>query len=175
MFRTLLLLAVAAAVIGFYFNRDRDVVVVDKTAVAEQTPIGRLSAFVDAHHDRIFGPLSPDDTVVSTREISEIEATLRGLQMKASGDERKIYATARQLCGVLQQALAARQEHTRRLAEMRAKGFEAPLASPERRDAEIEKRRRFFEGGVERSWENAVDKLRAEVDSLRDYLRLLGR
>jgi hypothetical protein len=176
MFRTLLLLAVAAAVIWLYFDRERDVVVGDKTTVAEQTPIGRLSAFVDAHHDRIFGPLSADDTVVSAQEISQIESTLRDLQTKASGDrEKKIYATGMQLCGLLQQGLAAREEHARRLAEMGAKGFEAPLASPEQREAEIEKRRRFFEAGVERSWESAADKLRAEVARLYDYLRLLER
>jgi|LakMenEpi03Aug12_release.lakeMendotaPanAssembly.Ray.scaffolds.fasta_scaffold768469_1 hypothetical protein len=182
MWRTLLLLAVAAAVAYLWFYREENITVVEKTSVIEktlvvgETPIRRLSAFVDSHYREIFAPLDQGDTVISDQELRQIEASLRDLQAGARFEkDRKIYATGLQVSALLQRAVTERQKHERRLAEMRSKGFDAPLAAPERREEEIEKKRRFFEGGVERSWENVSDKLRAEVDRQYDYLRLLER
>jgi hypothetical protein len=176
MWRTLLLLAVGAAVAYLWLYRVENITVIEKNLVVGETPIRRLSAFVDSHHGEVFAPLGVGDTVISGQELRQIESSLRDLQAGARSDiDRKIYATGLQICMLLQRAMGERKKHERRLAEMRAKGFDVPLATPERRAEEIEKKRRFFEGGVQRSWENVSDKMRAEVDRHYDYLRLLER
>jgi hypothetical protein len=181
MWKTILLLGIVAAVVYLYFDRrqevrEREVTVIHQTVVVGETPVRRLSAFVESHKDRIFSPLGENDTVMPAQELRQIESSLRGLQAGTRVEkDRKIYATGREVCGLLLEAVAEKQKHARRLAEMRAKGFDALLAPPERRAEEIEKKRRFFEGGVERSWESVSDRLRAEVGRRYDYLRLLER
>jgi hypothetical protein len=176
MWRTFLLLAAVAGVVYLYLHRERDITVIEKTTIVEDAPIRRLSVFVESHHGEIFAPLGEKDTVFSAQELRQIEGTLRELQAGARVErDQKIYAAGLKVCRLLQDAVAEKQQHARRLAEMRSKGFDAPLATPDQRAEEIERKRRFFEGGVERSWEAVSDRLRAEVDRQYDYLRLLER
>jgi hypothetical protein len=87
----ILFIGLIAAVIYLWFFRkpEHNTTVIETTTIVAQTPIKRLSAFVDHHHAKIFSPLSADDTVVSAQEIRQIQASLRDLQHAAQTESEK--------------------------------------------------------------------------------------
>jgi len=148
----LVFLGLVAAVIYLWFFRKPEQIITirENTTIIAETPIKRLSAFVDAHHGSIFAPLTDEDTIMPSQEIRQIQATLRDLQ-------------------------AGTEVDARRLSDMRAKGFDAPMANPRDREKESQRKQEFFEGGVHRSWETTSTRIMQEVNRQYDYMRLLER
>jgi hypothetical protein len=158
--------------LGFF----RKPTVIQQTPIVAETPIRRLSAFVDAHMDKILCPLAPEQTLMPSQELRQIQQTLTDLKNKAIVDsEQRLYGVGIVLCNQMLQAIAVRESHNSRIADLRAKGFDSPLSSPKDRKADARKKQDFFESSVARSWETQASKLKEQIQKQYDYMRLLER
>ena len=158
--------------LGFF----RKPTVIQQTTIVAETPIRRLSAFVDTHMDKIFSPLAPEQTMMPSQELRQIQQTLTDLKNKATADsEQRLYGLGIVLCNQMLQVISVRESHNRRIADLRAKGFDSPLSSPKDRKADAKTKQDFFESSVTRSWETQASKLREHVQKQYDYMRLLER
>lgn len=147
-----------------------------QTTIVAETPIKRLSAFVDTHLDKIFCPLAPDQTLMPSQELRQVEQTLQDLRSKAASDrERRLYDSGIALSKQMIEAIAIRESHNRRIADMRAKGFDSPMSDPKHKKAEEKKKQEFFESGVRRSWESKASLLRGKIQGEYARMRLLER
>jgi len=136
-----------------------------------ETPIKRLSAFVDTHMDAIFRPLAPDETLMPAQELRQISRTLEDLKSHATSEkDKRLYAVGLSLCSRMLSAIKTKEEHNRRLADMKMKGFESLLG-----EADAKKKKDFFESGVKRSWEEKATAIREQILQEYDQMRLLER
>ena len=139
-----------------------------------EPPIRRLSAFVDAHMDRIFSPLNPAETIMPRQEIRQIQETLIDLGKTANENDRRLYSTGVALCDQLLQAIDQREQHNRRLADCLAKKPHS-LASQSDQDDDVERRWTFFHNAILSSWDTQSTSIRNQVDRQYGYMRLLER
>jgi hypothetical protein len=172
----LVILALAASVIYLWFFKKPVQIVHENTVIVAETPIKRLSAFVDTHLDKIFSPLDPGQTLMPTQELRQVQQTLIDLRAKAKSDsDRRLYATGISLCQHMLDAISLRESHNGRIADMRKKGFDSQLAEPKNKAAEEKRKKDFFESGVTRSWEAQAAKAREKIQKEYDRMRLLER
>jgi hypothetical protein len=68
------------------------------------------------------------------------------------------------------EAVSVREQHNRRLADMRRNPSESLLGKED-----AERKQRFFESNVIRSWEEKADALRKQIRLKYDEMRLLER
>ncbi len=173
---TFAILALVASVIYLWFFRKPTQIVFQNTTIVAETPIKRLSAFVDTNLDKIFSPLTPDQTLMPTQELRQVQQTLQDLLAKAKSDqERRLYTTGIALCRQMSEAISLRESHNRRIADMRKKGFDSQLSDPQNKKAEEKRKKDFFETGVLRSWETQAAKAREQIQKQYDQMRLLER
>jgi hypothetical protein len=173
----LVILALAASVIYlWFFKKPEQIVHESTTIIVAETPIKRLSAFVDTNLDKIFCPLDPGQTLMPTQELRQVQQTLLDLRSKATSDsERRLYATGISLCKHMLDAISLRESHNCRISDMRKKGFDSQLAGPRNKAAEEKRKKDFFESGVIRSWEAQAAKSREKIQKEYDQMRLLER
>ena len=173
-FTILVIVTLAASVIYLWFFKQP--VVYENTRFVAETPIKRLSAFVDTNLDKIFCPLAPGQTLMPTQELREVQQTLLDLRNRAASDsDRQLYASGVFLCKQMLDAISLRESHNGRIADMRKKGFDSQLAEPENKAAEEKRKKDFFESGVTRSWETQASKARERIQKEYDRMRLLER
>ena len=169
-------LGLLAAIVYLGFFRKPTVIHEITTNIVAETPIRRLSAFVDTHMDKIFCPLAPEQTLMPSQELRQIQQTLTDLKNKARADsEKRLYEIGIALCNQMLQAISVRESHNSRIADLRAKESDSSLSSPKDRKADAKKKQAFFESSVARSWETQASKLREQIQKQYDYMRLLER
>lgn len=175
-FSIILLLLVAGTIALFFFRQPTQLVHHSYKAPVAESPLKGLSGFVDANMDRIFCPLSSEQTLMPMHELRQVQQSLKVLQSKAMTDhERRLYAAGVTLCTQVLDAIELRESHNRRLADMRKKGFVSALADPKNKEKEAKKMQNFFEAGVMRSWENQAVRARKIIETQYEALRLLER
>jgi len=173
---TFIILALIASVVYLWFFRKPTQIVYQNTTIVAETPIKRLSAFVDTNMDKIFCPLTPDQTLMPTQELRQVQQTLQDLRAKtSSSQDRRLYDTGITLCKQMIEAVSLRESHNRRIADMRKKGFDSQLSDPQNKKAEEQKKKDFFESSVMRSWETKAAKAREQIQKQYDQMRLLER
>lgn len=167
-------LGLVACIVYLWFFRKPVVVherTTNNTIIMAETPIKRLSAFVDTHMDAIFRPLTSDETLMPAQELRQISRTLEDLRSHAvSEKDKRLYAVGMSLCSRMSSAIKTREEHNRRLADMQQKGFESLLGK-----ADAQRKKDFFESSVKRSWEEKATKIRERILQEYDQMRLLER
>jgi hypothetical protein len=167
----LLIFGLTIAVIYLWFFRKPQQIFHEKITIVAETPLRRLSAFFDSQVDNVFKPLEPTESLMPTQEIRQIRQTIEDLRHKSNADqEKRIYSVGISICDQLLQAIYEREQHNRRLADMRKKGFDSLLGKDE-----AKKKQAFFESSVMRSWEEKATRFRDRVQSDYDHMRLLER
>ncbi|MFZ4774378.1 MAG: hypothetical protein ACOYM3_03390 [Terrimicrobiaceae bacterium] len=169
------ILLTGAVVYLWYFRKPVEkVTYIETTVYQNEAPVNRLSAFVDAHADSIFAPLSATTTVMPTQEIRQIRETLRGMIPHADANKKSLYSAGFQLADQLLVSIDAREKHCRRLADSLAK---KPVSIADKHLAgdEIKKKSEFFQSAIQKSWDSEATRLRDEIDKQYSYIRLLEK
>lgn len=167
-FKLIFIVALCVAAGFFWYERQK---VASVTAPARQ-----LSGLVEKNEGRIFSPLDEGAPGVSVQELLEIQRRLRDQQARASSEkERAISTLGLSLSSVLLTALTEREQHAKRLAHSRSAGATAILSNPEHTQRDTQYQKRFFEGGINRSWEATSRRIRAEADRYAASLRMLQK
>jgi hypothetical protein len=170
---TFLFIGLTAAVIYLWFFRkpEQIVTVHETTKIVAETPIKRLSSFVDTHLDKAFLPLEAKETLMPSQEIVQIRQTLKDLANQSnSAQDKRLYLLGISVCNKMIEAVSVREQHNRRLADMRRNPSESLLGKED-----AERKQRFFESNVIRSWEEKADALRKQIRLKYDEMRLLER
>jgi hypothetical protein len=126
--------------------------------------------------DKIFCPLAPEQTLMPSQELRQIQQTLTDLKSRTKADsEQRLYGVGIILCNQMLQAISVRESHNRRIADLRAKGADSSLSTAKDRKVDAKKKQDFFESAIARSWETQAARLRGEIQKQYDYMRLLER
>ncbi len=144
-------------------------------AEEQEAAVKKLSAFVDLHNDQVFAALSEKDERMPMQELHQIRANFVDLRAASAPNERQIYDNGIALCDKLLKAIEVREAHARRLADSAAKTPFSSETRPEAREADIQKKARFFNDAITRSWEDQSKPLRAQVAKLYASMRQLER
>ena len=174
--RNLLVILVLSAGGYLWFFGMPTRIVYQSNTVAEEPPIQHLSAFVDANMDKIFSPLSEVQALMPLHDLRQVQQNLQDQRLKAKSDqERRLYDTGMSICKQMIDAVALRESHNGRLADMRKNGFEALLVAPKNKKSEQQKKKDFFESSVIRDWNIQAVKAREQIQYQYDQMRLLER
>jgi len=143
-----------------------------------QSPIVRLSIFVDEHVDKILGPLPLDQKGLIpapsyTHELVVLREDVKDLRSVASANQALRCSTAVKLCDELVSASQERDRHLARINDTRSKNNVSPLAvDPERHRAE---RLAYFENGIAMSWMEVSTEFRSAIGKRYAQLREFER
>ncbi len=135
-----------------------------------ETPIDRLSRYVDAHMAQIFSPLTGTASPQSYHELRQLRASLADRFAHVRMEERAMYQVAISLCDTLMTAVAEREQTNLSLIDTRSKPYSTDLF-PNRRTTTWQEKRTFFEGGIQYRWAERANAYRVRADALYRQLR----
>lgn len=175
-FKILIFLVLVGAGVWFWVSHKpaaQDEGQVETAATKQAASVQRLSAFVDAQNDRIFASLEGKDSLMPVQELRQIRANF--LDLRATGDpkDRRVCESGVVLCDQLLKAIEVRETHARRLADSLAKEPVSAETLPIAKAQDIQRKWKFFNDAILRSWEEQSKPLRTQVGTQYATMRKL--